>query len=61
MRLLMAVQQPCVLCQGTLEQWLVYRDDETDEERIDKEVVGHHCYAMDALVAERRTPVLPKP
>lgn len=53
MREVLAVVQPCVLCEEPLEAWTVYRDEETGQERIDKEPIPHECEAMRRLLRER--------
>lgn len=53
----MTVDQPCVLCEETLQEWNVYRDDETRQERIEIRPVTHACEALRALGLEYvRTP-----
>lgn len=60
-RLIAVIDQPCVLCEETLELWRVYKDeDQGGQERIEKEDAHHVCTFMAELVAERyrtrRTP-----
>lgn len=42
-RVLAIVEQPCVLCEATIQLWTLYRDDEVDREQwvvVDKD---HYC------------------
>ena len=53
-RLISVIEQPCVLCEGTLEIWRVYGNQEgTKQERIEKESVEHNCSFIAELVHER--------
>lgn len=53
MREILTITQPCVLCEEPLEAWHLLRDEETGEERIEKEPIPHDCDAMRALLRER--------
>jgi hypothetical protein len=54
-RLIMIITQPCVLCQGPLEEWHVYASTEdAPTERWEIHPQDHQCDALAALVAERR-------
>ena len=50
----LVVVQPCVLCEGPLEVWTYFKDDEREgQERIEKITMSHRCDAMTALLRER--------
>jgi hypothetical protein len=51
---ILSVEQPCVLCEQALEVWHITRDEETGEERIEREPAHHVCPQMQALLRERR-------
>jgi hypothetical protein len=53
MREILCVHQPCILCEGTLQVWTLFRDDLTGDERIETEDAKHECPAMGALLRER--------
>lgn len=52
-RLSAVIEQPCVLCEETLEIWNVYIDNLRGIERIEKVGTDHQCPALADLVAER--------
>lgn len=52
-RLIAAITQPCVLCEGDLEEWLIYRSSLTGMDRIVRKRLEHECQALKDLVAER--------
>lgn len=53
-RLIAVIDQPCVLCEETLETWHVFKDEEREgQERIEKTLVDHQCSFMAELVRER--------
>lgn len=52
-RLIAAITQPCILCEGDLEEWLVYRDNLRGIERIERTRLPHVCEALRDLVSER--------
>ena len=53
-RLIASIDQPCILCEGTLETWNIYKDEEAKGiERIDRKVVAHTCDFLVALKIER--------
>lgn len=54
MREILTVAQPCVLCEATMEVWVLHRDDETGAEEIERTPVDHDCPPMRALLAERQ-------
>lgn len=53
-RILAIVDQPCVLCEETLETWTYYKDDEREgQERIEKTSSAHSCSFIKDLIRER--------
>lgn len=52
-RLVAAITQPCILCEGDLEEWLIYRDEPRGIERIERTRLKHDCPVLRDLVAER--------
>jgi hypothetical protein len=53
MREVVAVDQPCILCEKTLEVWRLFRDDVTGQECIEQETTEHFCLPMERLLRER--------
>lgn len=53
MRLIAVIDQPCVLCEETLETWTIYRDDETGREQHRITPASHVCEPLRDLIAER--------
>lgn len=47
------IVQPCILCEGDLEAWHVYMDEETTVESIIVEALEHDCQPMRSLIQER--------
>lgn len=53
-RILAVVDQPCVLCEETLETWTYFKDEEREgQERIERTSSDHQCSFMADLIAER--------
>ena len=52
-RLIASITQPCILCEGDLEEWLIYRDNLRGVERVERTRLPHECQALRDLVAER--------
>ena len=52
-RLVAAITQPCILCEGDLEEWMIYRDNLRGTERVERTRLPHECQALRDLVAER--------
>lgn len=55
MREILCAEQPCILCAQLLEIVTVYRDDDTDEEVIDRQRLEHSeqdCLTFARLYAE---------
>lgn len=53
-RLIASIDQPCILCEETLEVWHIFKDEEKNgQERIDRVVVAHRCDFLVALKIER--------
>lgn len=56
MREILAVHQPCILCEGTLYVSVLLRDDETGAERWEHTDGDYHaCPALLAVIRERGT------
>ncbi len=56
MREILSVEQPCVLCGQALEVVTISRDDESGQERIERQPLDHtitNCAEMRKLMAER--------
>jgi len=54
-RLVATIDQPCILCEDTLEVWHVYKDEERKGQgRIEKVAVDHECSFLMELVEERQ-------
>jgi hypothetical protein len=47
------IVQPCILCEGSMEVWHVYLDEEYDVESIIVEELEHECLGMRRLLRER--------
>lgn len=55
-RLICVVDQPCILCEETLEVWHVFKDEEQKgKERIERRAVAHQCRFLDELRESRRS------
>ncbi len=52
-RLIMVVDQPCILCEETLEIWNVFKDEESGTEWHEVETRYHRCAPLRALITER--------
>lgn len=55
-RQLLIVEQPCVLCEATLQVWTLLRDDELGTEEWTFEDVEHRCADLRRLMRERGRP-----
>lgn len=55
-RQLLIVEQPCVLCEETLQVWTLLRDDELGTEDWTFEDVEHRCTNLRKLMRERGRP-----
>jgi hypothetical protein len=52
---ILSAEQPCILCGGLLEVVTLFRDPDTNEERIERHRIGHDdvtCAATLALYRE---------
>ena len=55
-RAICIVEQPCVLCEQTLQVWTLVIDEETGAEEWSIEDVTHRCPDMKALMREYGRP-----
>lgn len=51
-RMLMVVEQPCVLCEETLQVWTLLRDEELGTEQWSFEDLEHRCTNLRLLMRE---------
>ncbi len=52
--IIMTILQPCIMCEHPLEQWDVWKDEETGAEWYDVRPLHHHCEPLRALIRERQ-------
>ena len=52
-RIVAVITQPCVLCEGDLEEWTVWHDGKKSLERIERKRLPHDCQPLKDLISER--------
>jgi hypothetical protein len=55
-RVLSIVEQPCVLCESTIQVWTLLHDEETGQEDWTIELVPHYCPGWKVVVKQLGRP-----